>query len=230
MMAESSKRIDVYLEMGKKRTFAGAMEWPGWCRAGRDEAGALGALFDYGPRYARVLSAGGIEFQSPATASTLAVVERLEGNSTTDFGAPAVAPSSDTRPVDDAELERFQRLLKASWGALDAAVQAAGDRELRKGPRGGGRDLEGIVRHVMGAEANYLARLAWKPDGPQTESLEEELARTRQAVLDALAAAAHGQTPASGPRGGAIWPPRYFVRRVAWHVLDHAWEIEDRVV
>jgi hypothetical protein len=159
----------------------------------------------------------------------LAVVERLEGNATTDFGAPDVAPSSDARPVDDAELRRFQKLLVACWGAFDVAARAAAGKELRKGPRGGGRDLEGIARHVMGAEAGYLARLAWKLKKPEAQSLDEELARTRQAVLDALAAAAHGQVPARGPRGGVIWPPRYFVRRVAWHVLDHAWEIEDRV-
>lgn len=24
------------------------------------------------------------------------------------------------------------------------------------------------------------------------------------------------------------WPPRYAARRIAWHVLDHAWQIEDR--
>jgi hypothetical protein len=229
-MGEASNQTDVYLEMGKKRTFASAIEWPGWCRAGRDEATALQALFDYGPRYARVLDAARIEFQAPAAASELAVVERLEGNPSTDFGAPGIAPSGDTRPVDDAELGRFQTLLAACWGAFDGAVRAATGRELRKGPRGGGRDLEGIVRHVMGAEASYLARLAWKLDKPEGETLDQELARTRQAVLDALGAAAHGQLPARGPRGGVIWPPRYFVRRVAWHVLDHAWEIEDRVV
>jgi hypothetical protein len=227
-MAGSSNQIDVYLEMGQKRVFAGAIDWPGWCRAGRDEATALGALFDYAPRYARVLHAAGVEFEVPAAGSALVVVERLEGNATTDFGAPDIAPSSDTRPVDDAELGRFQTLLKACWGAFDGAVRAATGKELRKGPRGGGRDLEGIVRHVMGAEAGYLGRLAWKFKSSEAESLDQELARTRQAVLDALAAAAHGQTPARGPRGGVIWSPRYFVRRVAWHVLDHAWEIEDR--
>ena len=47
--------IEVFVESGKKRTFAGAVYWPGWCRAGRDEAGALRALVEYGPRYARVL-------------------------------------------------------------------------------------------------------------------------------------------------------------------------------
>jgi hypothetical protein len=224
-MAGSSNRIDVYLEIGQKRTFAGAIDWPGWCRAGRDETAALGALFDYAPRYARVLDMAGVQFQPPAAASALVSVERLEGNANTDFGAPVIAPSSDTQPVDAAELERFQTLLKACWGAFDGAVRAATGKELRKGPRGGGRDLEGIVRHVMGAEAAYLARLAWKLDKAEAESLD-----TRQAVLDALGAAAHGQLPARGPRGGTIWSPRYFVRRVAWHALDHVWEIEDRII
>jgi hypothetical protein len=229
-MAKSPNKIDVYLEIGQKRTFAGAIDWPGWCRAGRDEAAALQALFDYGPRYARILHAAKIRFRSPAAASVFAVVERLDGNTSTDFGAPDIAPASDTRPVDETELRRLQTLLQAYWQAFDAAVQAAEGKELRKGPRGGGRDLVPIVRHVLGAEAGYLSRLAWKVKQSEEEDLTEELGRTRQAVLDALTAAAHGETPEHGPRGGVIWTPRYFVRRVAWHVLDHLWEIEDRIV
>lgn len=222
--------IDVYLEIGKKRTFAGAIDWPGWCRSGRDEESALHALLEYAPRYAHVLQMAQIEFQAPVDTSAFAVVERLAGNTTTDFGAPDIAPSSDTRPIDDAELRRFESLLKAYWQAFDAAVQAASGKELRKGPRGGGRDLEGIVRHVLGAEAGYLTRLAWKFKQDAAEDVSAELARTRLAVLDALAAAARGELPARGPRGGVIWPPRYFVRRLAWHVLDHLWEIEQRVM
>ena len=227
-MASSSHTIDVYLEIGDKRTFAGALDWPGWSRIGRDESSALQALVDSGPRYARILQAAHIPFQTPADASTLAVAERLAGNATTDFGAPDVAPSSDTRPIDDDDLQRFQKLLKAYWSAFDAAVRAASGKELRKGPRGGGRDLDGIVRHVLGAETAYLARLAWKRPKEAAADLSEELDRTREAVLQALAAAARGETPKRGPRGGAIWAPRYFVRRVGWHVLDHIWEIEDR--
>lgn len=52
---------------------------------------------------------------------------------------------------------------------------------------------------------------------------------TRQTVLDALESAVKNGLPEKGPRGGKIWPARYFVRRVGWHVLDHAWEIEDRL-
>jgi hypothetical protein len=228
-MAQPANNIDVYLEIGKKRTFAGVIDWPGWCRSGRDEGAALQALVDYGLRYASVLRTARLGFHAPADVAVFVIVERLAGNTTTDFGAPDVAPSRDTRPVDDAELRRFQTLLRAYWRAFDAAVRAASGKVLRKGPRGGGRDVEAIVQHVRGAEAGYLARLAWKLKKREAEDQREELDRTRQAVLNALAAAARGEVPARGPRGGVIWTPRYFVHRVAWHVLDHIWEIEDRV-
>jgi hypothetical protein len=230
LMAQSSAPIDVYLELGKKRAFAGALDWPGWCRSGRDEPSALHALLAAGPRYAHVLHATGLAFHAPADASAFTVVERLTGTTTTDFGAPDVAPSQDTQPFDDAALQRFRTLLQACWQAFDAAVGAATGQELRTGPRGGGRDLDGIARHVLGADHAYLARLAWKRQQHDGEDLSAELGRTREAVLNALAAAARGEVPARGPRGGVIWSPRYFVRRVAWHVLDHAWEIEDRIV
>jgi hypothetical protein len=218
----------VYLEVGKKRVFAGAIEWPGWCRGGRDEDAALRALIEAAPRYARAMQAAGITFEAPPGLGALAVAERLDGNSTTDFGAPDLAPAADARPLDTKELRRQQDLLRAIWQALDAAAQAAQGRELRTGPRGGGRDLEKIIRHVLGAEQGYLSRLAWPREKHADGDLQDELDRTRQAVLDAVAAAARGELPERGPRGGTIWAPRYFVRRVAWHALDHAWEIEDR--
>jgi hypothetical protein len=232
-MARASNKIDVYFEVGKKRTFAGAIDWPGWCRSGRDEKSALQALLDYAPRYARVLRASRLGFRAPADASAFAVVERLSGDTTTDFGAPGVAPSGDTRPVDDAELRRLQALLRACWRTFDASVRAATGKELRKGPRGGGRELGGVVEHVLGAEAGYLSQLGWKLPRGVADDPDKALSETRKAILDALAAAARGAArggvPVRGPRGGVRWTPRYFVRRSAWHVLDHAWEIEDRV-
>ncbi|HEX5839952.1 MAG TPA: hypothetical protein VFY26_19100 [Anaerolineales bacterium] len=51
----------------------------------------------------------------------------------------------------------------------------------------------------------------------------------RPAILETLAASAHGEIDEVGPRGGKRWVARYFVRREAWHVLDHVWEIEDRL-
>jgi hypothetical protein len=229
-MAKLPDPIQVYLEIGDKRTFACAIDWPGWCRIGRDEGAALAALAGSAQRYAGVLHAAGLLFEPPADPSAFAVVERLRGNSTTDFGAPDAIPSLDTRPIADADVRRFQALLRAYWRAFDAAVAAASGKELRKGPRGGGRDVDGIVRHVLGAEQGYLARLARKVQRREGADLAEQLDLTRQAAIEALAAAARGELPERGPRGGTIWPPRYFVRRAGWHVLDHVWEIEDRIM
>ncbi len=226
-MARSSDRVRIYLEIGNKRIFAAALDWPGWCRSGRDEESALQALLDCGTPYARVVRSSKLGFRAPVSVSSFRIVERLMGDATTDFGAPGKAPAADAKPVTDADLSRFQGLLKACWRAFDSAVDAAEERELRKGPRGGGRDLEGIIAHVVGGESGYLASLGGKlklGDDPRTD-----LRRARRAVLEALEIAAHGGFPARGPRGGVRWTPRYFVRRSAWHVLDHAWEIEDRI-
>ncbi|MGB8983231.1 MAG: hypothetical protein WCC12_15255 [Anaerolineales bacterium] len=225
-----ASKVKVYLEVGGKRTFAGALDWPGWCRSGKDETSALQALFEYGPRYARVLRNSRLGFKAPADASAFAVVERLKGNVTTDFGTPGLAPSADVRPVSSAELQRFQKLLKACWRTLDHTIEVAGGKTLRTGPRGGGRQLEGILEHILGGEAGYLGGVGWKFKPGDADDPQEQILQTRQAILAGLAASARGEIPARGPRGGIRWSPRYFVRRVAWHALDHAWEIEDRVL
>jgi len=222
--------VKVFVESGRKRIFVGAVDWPGWCRSGQDEQTAVQALVDYGPRYARVLHDREIEFRPPINASDLTVIERHDGNATTDFGAPAVILDADRAPIDPAEFERLQTVLQACWQAFDRAVQQATDRELRKGPRGGGRDAAMIVEHVLAADQAYLARLAWKHKQESGENPLEQLDPMRRAILNALEAAANGALPEKSPRGGTLWPPAYFIRRVAWHVLDHAWEIEDRVI
>jgi hypothetical protein len=219
----------VYIETGRKHTFAGAIDWPGWCRMGQDENSALMALFEIGPRYAAVLQAAQIEFQAPLGAAAFKVVERLEGNATTDFGAPNIPPSNDNRLVSEDEFLRLQALVMACWQALDSAVIAASGRELRKGPRGVGRDLAGILEHIVGSDASDLARLAWKFQLHVPQNSMEELGRIRQATLNALARSALGQIPEQGWRSGVIWTPRHFVRNLAWHTLDHTWEIEDRI-
>ena len=83
--------IKVFAEVGKKKTFVGAVDWPGWCRSGRDEKSAIQTLIDCGPRYAQVLHHGKIEFQVPNAVSDFVIIERQAGNATTDFGAPAVS-------------------------------------------------------------------------------------------------------------------------------------------
>ena len=224
-------RIPVYLEMGEKRTFAGAIEWPGWCRSGRDEASALQALVDYGPRYQRAVQFAALAFKPPKGLSELEMIERLKGNSTTDFGAPGTPPRADETAVDAAALRRYESLMRACWRTFDAAVAVARGKQLRTGPRGGGRALKKIIDHVREAEAAYIGRLGWwELLGKGSSAARHDLQQLRAEALQALAASVKGEILAVGPRGGKHWSARYFVRRSAWHVLDHAWEIEDRIV
>jgi hypothetical protein len=220
--------VDVYLETANKRVFAGALDWPGWCRSAKDPDGALQALIDYAPRYAKVLRRKRIPFKPPKDASALEVVERLKGDATTDFGAPGKPPKFDAKAMDKRQLARMEKILQACWAAIDSAVKAAKGKELRKGPRGGGRSLEKIVEHVVGADHGYLARIGGKyPGGDEIDPAS--LKRFRAAIIEALGASARGEVPRKGPRGGSRWTARFFVRRSVWHVLDHAWEIEDRI-
>ena len=220
--------VDVYLEVGRKRVFAAAIGWPGWCRSGREVPSALQALIDYGPRYAAAVSKVLGDGFEPATHSKdLNVVERLEGDSSTDFGVPHVPPALDSLPLEDRELDRLSKLLQASWQAFDSAARAAASATLRTGPRGGGRDVTKMHAHVLDAEASYVAQLGGhfsaSGRGPAAN-----LELVRQAFLDALGARVRGELPTRGARGGLRWSPRYAIRRSAWHALDHAWEIEDR--
>jgi hypothetical protein len=115
------------------------------------------------------------------------------------------------------------------WRPFDQAVGAGTGKKLRSAAREGGRDLEGVGQHVLAAGAGYLARLGWKLEKSKEHNLGEELGKIRPEILKALASAARVELSTHGPRGGIHWMPRYFVRRSAWHVLDHAWEIENRV-
>jgi hypothetical protein len=215
-----SSTTPVYAEVGKKRAFVSARDWPGWCRAGKDEEAALTALADYAPRYAVVAAEAGLDL--PATvAEHLDVVERLPGDATTDFGAPGAVAAGDEDPLSPAEARRQAALLEAVWAVFDR-VAAAAPATLAKGPRGGGRDRDPIVDHVVGAEAGYARKIgiAHKaPAGADTAAVAE----LRTEILDAVRSRRFGAPPRSEP-----WPARYAIRRIAWHVLDHAWEIEDK--
>jgi hypothetical protein len=217
---------EVYLEVGAKRVFAGALDWPGWCRSGRDEDAALGTLFAYAERYGRAVASARLGFSAPGATDELRIVDRVEGDATTDFGAPGVAPTADRDPVADADLKRSERILRACWRTFDGAADATGGAELTKGPRGGGRDVEGILAHVADADRAYLNKLGAgiKVAGEGVEALLP----VRAAIVEALWAVPRDEPDRTGPRGGRYWTPRYAVRRIAWHVLDHAWELEDR--
>jgi len=211
----------VYLEVGTKRVFAGALDWPGWCRAARDEAGALEALAAYADRYAVVARLAGVDFPN-AGATRFEVVERVKGSKGyTDFGAPGEVAQADHEPTGPAEAGRIATLVEAAWQLLDR-IAAAAPAGLRKGPRGGGRDRDGVVDHVLAAEAAYARKLGLKHRQPARDDAKA-IASLRGEIASALRAPSDGH-----PLAANGWLPRYAARRIAWHVLDHAWEIEDR--
>ena len=225
----TAPKISVYLEAGAKRIFACAIDWPGWSRSGRDEASALQALADYGKRYGSAIGSARLGFQPAHDAGSFEIVERIQGDMTTDFGTPGRIPAADERPVDQTELYRLQGIEKAGWRAFDRIAAAAAGRSLRLGARGGGRDRKKIIEHVVGAEHAYATALGVKLPFLSSTSTPEELEEFRRALLKGVESSAHGELPKQGPRGGRRWPARYFVRRSVWHLLDHAWEIEDRL-
>jgi len=205
--------VEIYLEQGKKKVFACALDWPGWCRAGRDDDTAIEALAASAERYAAVAAEAGIALPT-GWGSDFEVVERIPGSATTDFGAPDKVAARDTEPLDKDPAERTAALVAATWVIFDRVVAGA-PVELRKGPRGGGRDRDKIVAHVGGSEVNYARTLGIKSRQPEV----------RQRIVEVLRAPSDGSRPLAGGKG---WPPRYAARRIAWHVLDHAWEIEDK--
>ena len=194
----------VYVEAGAKKTFASAAGWPGWCRAGKDEAAALAALGAYAPRYAKVATLAAIDL--PKNATNFEVVERLKGDATTDFGAPG-AEARDEAGATPKELERLASLVDACWKYLDQ-VRAKAPETLRKGPRGGGRDRDKMYAHVLESEMGYSRYIGLRLKEPDRDAMRKAF---RNPMADTKRSAA------------------YIMRRTAWHALDHAWEMEDRI-
>jgi hypothetical protein len=212
--------IPVYLEVGAKKTFACSIDFPGWCRSGGTEELALDGLAGYAVRYAEVAERAGVAFPAGA-GERLEVVERLQGSGATDFGIPHEVAKADAEPLTVRQAARQVALVRASWWLLDRVAKDS-PSELRKGPRGGGRDRDKMLEHVLGAEAAYARKLGIKHPQPELGD-GKAIEALRDAIADALRGASDGSPLV--PKG---WPPRYAARRIAWHVLDHAWEMQDR--
>src|SRR6266542_2570281 len=129
---------DVYLEIGSKRAFAASFDWPGWCRSGRDGEAALRALVEAGPRYARSLGRAATGFSPPAKATALRVSERVNGGTTTDFGAPEAETERDLADLTPREADRLAGLLQACWRTfIDVFSDRARGEPPPRTPRSG---------------------------------------------------------------------------------------------
>jgi hypothetical protein len=194
----------VYLEEGTKSVFAVSLDWPGWCRRAKTPDLAIASLEDYRDRYARIVTA-------PFRPGSFDIVGTARGNAITDFGAPNACGPWDDAELSTSELARQLDVLQDCWNYFDSVVENA-PLALRRGPRGGGRDRDHIVDHVREAERAYCSRMGFRV-APRTAWDEQ-----RDVVLTTLRTAAPD----------AKWPTAYAIRRCAWHIVDHAWEIEDK--
>jgi hypothetical protein len=215
----------VMVERGKKkRSVAVAFDWPGWDRSGKTEDAAVAVLEAYRPRYALVAASAGLGAPFGA-AGELEVVERVEGIGMTDFyGVSMKSATPEYEQMSAAECERKIALLRAAWAYFDSV--AAKVTELRPGPRGGGRDRTRILRHANGAEIVEFAKKVGvaTPDHvwQEPERYADELRAHREALVDAIRDHnARGVTARN-------WTVQFLIRHSAYHMLDHAWEMEDK--
>jgi hypothetical protein len=216
--------LRVILEVGKneRRIVAGATDWPGLDRWGRTDDDAIATLTSYRPRYARIAERAGLgdEF---ARQADVEIVERITGSSSADYWGIAHVPSEIEKPaLSPPDLERRLSLLKACWAEFDETAERV-SADLRPGPRGGGWTRDEIVRHVHVNEPQQMTRKVEVRTPREIVLTPDGRAAHREATLDAIRA-----YNAEGRSAGRSWPIQFLIRRLAHHLTDHAWELEDR--
>ena len=212
-MTTGAGHVRVLLESEGRHAAATAVDWPGWCRHLRgDTDDALEALAAYAPRYAEVPRRAGLAFD-PGTAS-FDVVERLPGRHTS--MGPGARGEVESVPLGEGEGARLASLLAGCWALLDD-VLASAPETLRKGPRGGGRDTAAVREHVDSAQGSYGLRVG----------IRRPAALGPVVVRERLLAVLRGEEAPEAPERNP-WPLRYLASKAAWHVTDHAFEVQDR--
>lgn len=216
--------VRVMVELGKKKkSVASAFDWPGWDRSAKSEEEALGVLATYRPRYAKVAELAGLADEFGATGS-LEVVERLDGTGMTDFyGVSGRSAGPEHEQMSDAACERKIALLRACWAYFDDVASRV-SAELRKGPRGGGRDRDRIVRHANGAEIEEFAKKVGVITAPEVWQHPDHIRIRAHREAFCTAIREHNARGAMA----RSWTVQFVIRRCAYHMLDHAWEMEDK--
>ena len=223
------EKIAVALEIGPRgRVFAQALDWVGWCRASKNEEGALHQLVIAGPRYAPVATRAGLPFSIPPSFEAFEVVARVQGNATTDFGAPAIPLTSDMSPLDDEDIERLVRLLTACWSSFDDVFYGI-PAEIRSKKPEKGRAPDAMRLHVLEADLMHLSGLGPAYQRPDPSRIAEQEAAVRERIIATLRATPRDVEAQPRRKSGFLWTPRFVARRSAWHALDHAWELQGRL-
>ena len=206
-----------------KRSVAFAIDWPGWSRGAKSAELAVEILETYRERYRAVAQLAGMAAEFDA-AGPLQIVEDRVGPGSVDFWGISFSPSATEQgPMSEAELERGFTLLRACWAFFDS-VAARVSPEMRKGPRGGGRDRDRIIRHAIRTESEDFAKQVGLriPDGAALTP--EGLRRHRESYVAAMRAYNAGEVA----KRMRSWTLPFLIRHSAFHTLDHAWEMEDK--
>ena len=206
-----------------KRSVAFALDWPGWSRGAKTAEEALTTLEAYRARYRLVAELAGMGAEFDA-AGPLEVVEDRVGTGSTDFWGISFSPSTaEQGPMDEATLERRITLLRACWAYFDS-VAARVSPEMRRGPRGGGRDRNRIIRHVIRNESEDFAKQVGLRIPEEAALTPDGLHQHRESYVAAMRAYNNGEVT---PRMRS-WTLPFLIRHSAYHTLDHAWEMEDK--
>lgn len=215
-------KLRVVLEEGPKnrRVVAYAPDWPGLERGAKTAEAAVEKLESYIPRYAKVAKSARLGSQFAAVKG-IDVIDRHQGTGSTDFWGISFAFSdSDLRTMSSTELRRDLSLMRACWSVFDG-VRANVSAEMKKGPRGGGRDRDRIVLHTFGVEQDWASKLGMRNPKGTVVTDSEGLREFRDAYCSAI------RTFHAEGKMARTWPLRYLIRHTAYHTLDHAWEMED---
>lgn len=205
-----------------KKAVAFAVDWPGWSRGAKTPELALELLESYRERYRPVAGAAAMADEFDA-AGRLDIVEDRVGTGSTDFWGISFSPSGvETEPMGDTEIDRKIALLRACWGYFDA-VGSRVSAEMRKGPRGGGRDRDEIIRHTLRVESeDFAGRLGLRVPGGGALT-PKGLRDYRERYVATMRAYNAGE----GKRMRS-WNLPFLIRHSAFHLMDHAWEMEDK--
>ena len=220
-----AKQTRVTLEIGPKgkKVVAVAADWPGLERGAKTQEEAIERLSSYIPRYSQVAKLAAMDAEFDAI-KKLRVVEEYVGTGSTDFWGISFAFSSiDKQDMSSDELERELTLMQACWVFFDD-VRRRVSPEMQKGPRGGGRDRDHIVRHTLYAQQDWAKMIGvLTPDDEMltVKGLKKHRESYCQAIRDY-----HSRHKLAGKM--AKWPLRFLIRHTAFHTLDHAWEMEDK--
>jgi hypothetical protein len=140
-----------------KRAVAFSLDWLGWSRGAKTAELALETLEAYRARYRPVAAIARLSSEFDASGPIEIVEDRVGPGSTDFWGISFSASSTEHGPLTDAQFERSVTLLRACWTYFDGVAERVSP-EMRKGPRGGGRDRDGIIRHTIRTESEDFAK------------------------------------------------------------------------